>query len=107
MNEMEERVARVVDPSAFSECWNEKTAAKLQERARLTARAAIAAMREPTKAMTAAAPYPTLYNSQGAGIDPPPHICWQRMIDAALGEKFCALTPGNYVNLAEFLDKTG
>lgn len=97
MSEMVERVARALevadgcgpdDPAyirfpgavSFGLCWRDKYADK--------ARAAIAAMREPTDAMTAAAddldvyPLGSSTPSQSAMIDEK----WQAMIDAALDD---------------------
>lgn len=77
MSEMIERVARAIDPAAFSydairwywELWAEKR----QQKARENAAAAIEAMREPTDEMV----------EEGAGRGNV-RVTWSMMIDEAL-----------------------
>jgi hypothetical protein len=76
MSEMIERVAmslRDALPKSF-----------IVEDLRAAARAAIKAMREPTKEMLIAAETPITYDWSGAGVSPNPHVAWLRMIDFAL-----------------------
>ena len=73
MSEMIDRVARALDPGAFQMTGGDSADAR--EDARIMARAAIEAMREPTKAMIDA-------GMQHEGIDLRSEYC--AMIDAAL-----------------------
>jgi hypothetical protein len=72
MTDMVERVARAI---YAAECWDTATPGFYQH----AARAAIAAMREPTDEMVDAAWEPSV---------PPGNVAiWQAMIDAAMGDK--------------------
>ena len=79
MNEMVEKVARAIDPNAWNDWYYpEKQRADWQSFARNRARAAIAAMREPTKAMFEAVA------TEGYSDDAIPG--WDIMINAALSD---------------------
>lgn len=86
MSEMIERVARVIGASYDGEADPVLTPNNWA-RAVEAARAAIDAMREPSKEMLLAAETPITYNSRYQGISPSPHVAWRRMIDSALGGK--------------------
>jgi hypothetical protein len=94
MNEMVERVARKLSESTPVSDYEDVPPAEvfsrprylfLAEHYRALARAAIAAMREPTEAMVVAGNYSDL---SGLGYVPDPYkeadVMWRDMIDAAL-----------------------
>lgn len=74
MTEMIERVARAIAAAGTIVDWDEMSVA-CQEQFTKEARAAIAAMREPSETMVDA----------GYQASPPVEYIWQAMIDAALG----------------------
>lgn len=80
MSEMVERIAKVISGSGVT-----------SKRSLKKARDVLIAMRVPSDDMVALAQYPILYDTNFAGTDPPPHICWERMIDAALGQHECQM----------------
>lgn len=78
MSEMVERVARAICDSGAMD--SDRTYPEIIEDARVAAKAAIAAMHEPTDAMVNAPPRPTLANCDEHHYA----VAWQAMIDEAL-----------------------